>query len=537
MSVRTRRRASPCLSLSSVASSILLVLVGAYIALNVGVIECSSASLAPANDIPGVKPSLRSSSAASSAASEPTALRALLASAAARLAPFRGERVPLMHYTLALTGHPPLVVNSDMTSDGNPDFGAFGLPASIQAPHFFVVDPHEGSDAPVAAIDSPFRAAVRAEDTIRDIFVSALLSSGKKREGLGSGQPVCKASPVTIPFACLASLRTISPDAFSADGKPKPAALGGPLVLDIGHTAGGYYGLLAGSVGVSALTIDTQPQCTMWARIAAAASGVSGLVDSFSAIPFDPSAVSRQSTLVSARVRTGCVGTLTTTPHPKRSDSRRFYESEITAAEDNNDGGRAVAERARKFVQTEGAPSLGDVGGGDRVDIPIASVDDILCAMYAGDFCESSAAVQIDSLPPPLIIIAKIDARGYEDNVLAGMENMLANEALRPRNLLIEVNKNHIAARLGLASAAKAAREKADVPGAAVTDDVLVSGYDLDDVNISDEDNAVLAKHLIKIMQTLLRQGYEVLVSDRGWWSARASEDAAVQPAGNRIAK
>lgn len=520
-----RRRTSPYLSLSSIASSILLILIGAYTALNVGVIECSTSSLAlsPASDIPGVKPLLRAASAAHSAASEPSALRASLTAAALRLAPLRNERVPIMHYTLTLTGHPPLVAHSDTTSDGNPDFETFGLPASIQPPHFFVVDPHEGTDAPTATIDSPFRAAVRAEDTIRDIFVSALLSAGKEREGLGSGVPLCKASPVTVPFACLASLRKASPDAFSADGAPKPAALGGPLVLDIGHTAGGYYGLLAGSIGVSALTIDTQPQCTMWARIAAAASGVSGLVDSVSAIPFDPSTVARKNALVSARVRTGCVGTLTTTPHPKRADSRSFYESDAAAAENENDGGRAAAERARKFVQTEGAPSLGGVGGGDRVDIPIASVDDILCAMYAGDFCKSSAG-QIDALPPPLILIAKIDARGFEDNVLAGMANVLASDALRPRNLLIEVNKNHIAARLGLPSAAKAAREQAEVPGAAVTDDVLVSGFDLDSVDISDEDNAILAKHLIQIMQTLLRYGYEVLVSDRGWWSARASK-------------
>lgn len=450
-----------------------------------------------------------------------------LESVSSGLSPLVGESVPILHYTLALTGHPPLVSRSDVTKDGQPDFANFGLPPALgPAPHFFVVDPFGGTQPPAAAAiigDSPFRSVQAAEDTIRDVFMAVLQSPGHVRDTFGAS-PVCKASPVTTPYACLASLRS-SPagkNAFNADGTPRPAAEGGPLVLDIGHTAGGFYGILAATSGVSALTVDTQPQCTMWARLAARASGVADRVNSFAAIPIPPSSVGKSGSAsapatADARVRTGCIGTLTAIMHAAAGDVDAFYTKVMPAIAPEDDG-RIKTEATRKFTGTEGPEALGGVGGGAFVKIPVSSVDDILCATYGGGLCEGSTA----DVTTPLILIAKIDARGREAAVLDGMKRLLSSPAHRPRNLLIEVNKKHIAAVLGLESAKAVSIKGAPAAAGDAFDDALVRGYSIfDEMTISDKDNIVLARYLMDTMTTLMTAGYEVLVSDRGWWCAQ----------------
>ncbi len=534
-----RRRPPPSCSCVSFVAALLLAAVSAWLGTLLGFFLAKKpygARAALARPIAagvragGGTAAPRAVAAAAAAAPPPPPLLAALEAAARALAPLRGERIPLMHYTLAMTGHPPIVVRSDVSANGQPDFENFGLPREIAAPHFFAVDAFEGAAPPPAATtDSAFRAVVHAEDTIRDVFVAALLSPGRVRDGAAA--PSCKTSPVTLPFACLASLRARAPRAFARDGAPLPAAAGGPLVLDIGHTAGGYYGLLAAAAGVSSLLVDTQPHCTLWSRLAARASDAAALVTAFAAIPVPPAAAGRAAggggaaAVAAARVRTGCIGTLTTMPHARAADVDAYYGGappERPAAEAD---GRAAAELARKFQQTEAAPALGDAGGGARVDVPVAGVDDILCAVYGGALCGDGGG----EAAAPLILVAKIDARGREAAVLDGMARVLASPALRPRNLLIEVNKNHMAAVLGLPSARAAARAGGAVPGD-TSDDALVRGYDTDEIVISDADNAVLADALVAIMTRLMKAGYEVLVSDRGWWAAQVSARARARP-------
>jgi hypothetical protein len=74
----------------------------------------------------------------------------------------------------------------------------------------------------------------------------------------------------------------------------------------------------------------------------------------------------------------------------------------------------------------------------------------------------------------------------------------------------------------GLKSALDAERFGGAKPGV-INDDALVRGYSLADVSISDEDNIIIAAYLMDIMKTLMTAGYEVLVSDRGWWCAQVS--------------
>jgi hypothetical protein len=108
----------------------------------------------------------------------------------ASLALLPWERLPLVHYTLRLTGHPPLVSRGDLTPSGSPDMENFGLAPALGAPPaFFMVDPWEGSEAAAAAAaplsDSPLRYVVQSEDSIRDIVMAMLASPGKVRAGLG----------------------------------------------------------------------------------------------------------------------------------------------------------------------------------------------------------------------------------------------------------------------------------------------------------------------------------------------------------------
>lgn len=83
--------------------------------------------------------------------------------------PFPFERISLLHHTMLLTGHPPLVSRSDASVDGLPDFTSFGLPPTIPHPQFMVVDPWVGLDGSSEQTtgntrqitDNPFRYVVK----------------------------------------------------------------------------------------------------------------------------------------------------------------------------------------------------------------------------------------------------------------------------------------------------------------------------------------------------------------------------------------
>ena len=80
---------------------------------------------------------------------------------------------------------------------------------------------------------------------------------------------------------------------------------------------------------------------------------------------------------------------------------------------------------------------------------------------------------------------------------------------------------------MGLPSAVEAAKNYGSklAPGTSVAD-VLVSGYDLSAFPLSDADNAIVSKTFLTLAQGLLDAGYELLVSDRGWWAAQESFNA-----------
>jgi hypothetical protein len=157
------------------------------------------------------------------------------------------------------------------------------------------------------------------------------------------------------------------------------------------------------------------------------------------------------------------------------------------------------------------------------VDIPVASVDELLCAVYPA-MCEPLQAARAGSSaagsaaaaalpPPPFILVAKLDARGREGAVLQGMAGLLGSASLRPRNLIIEVNKRHMtaaAALLSQGSGSAAALEAALVAGSPGTEAL----------ELSEADNEAAAAKLVALVQQLLGYGYEVLVADRGWWAA-----------------
>jgi hypothetical protein len=495
-------------------------------------------------------------------ASAAAALRAALRAATAALAPLPGERLPIVHYSFALTGHPPLVSHCDVSADGHPDFINFGVPTLMPSPSFFAVDPLEGipAGAPPTHVESPLRYVVRSEDAVRDIVLAMLASPGRLRSGEGraavavdgkdakQGAPArvtCKASPVTIPYACLASLRAEAPALFEAPGRggggaaaarPRPAAAGGPLVIDVGFTSGGFYGLLAASQGVSALVVDPQPQCALFAKLGAAASGLGDLVTVVPAVPLPRESVGDAAALP-APLRTGCVSTSTTDNHATPDEVARYYSGRAAREEGGggakeDDGGRAAAEVARSRVGTEGAAFAG--GGSGTLEIPVASLDDIMCATF-GAVCEEGGSGEGGGAPPPTPLLVKIDARGREMDVLLGMERMLASPDVAPLNLLVEVNKQHAAAALGLASARKAAKEAGvKFPKGIPLAEGVVAGFGLGNVALTDQENEAIAERYVALVQLLLEAGYEVLVSDRGEAAAKEGVRGGAQSSKRR---
>jgi len=439
----------------------------------------------------------------------------------AALSPLPHERIPLVFHTAQLTGHPPLVSRSDTTPNGDPDMDNFGAPAEFGIPpSFFMVNPWEGVANPWERLekageppnwltraksinDNPFRYVVRSEDSIRDITMAMLSSPGKKRESLTAVAksipylqnpedlrkvPTCRASSVTIPFACMAYLRETLPRLFLPDGTPLPASLGGPLVLDIGFTSSGYFALLAASQGVSSMAIDTQPHCSLWSQLAAKASvhSVGNRTTFYSALPFVPSTGYEGRASLKARVRTGCVGTWTNDEHVKYEDVKAYYDDTkkvihghvSESGEEVEDGGRSFAEQSRAFLQTEGAKrGLGSLGGSEEIQIPIASIDDILHATFDAS---------------PTILLLKMDTRGHEVEAMMGLERTLLKNP--PLNFVLELNKRRTAIAMRLPSAVAAAASQNVKLGDVPKEEELVSGSPFHaDFTLSTEDNAQVA--------------------------------------------
>lgn len=556
---------------ASFLSSSLIALASIWLGIGLGwalALKKGAASVPAALPAAATSPLVRGASAQSPRAALPVAqtpLAAALHGAMASLHFLQHERMPFVRHTMRLTGHPPLVSRTDTSANGEPDFENFGLPPAIPPPSFVVADPWEGTPAATALADaepdvrahvySPLRYVMTSEDTSRDIAVAVVGSPGFVR----GGAVTCRANPATQPFGCLATLRATRPELFAPDGAPLPAEAGGPLVLDVGYTAAGYYGLLSAATGgVSALVVDTQPQCALWARTSADASGLAQRVRVVTAVPLPASEAPGGAGeggfgVVAARMRTGCVGTSLDSVETKLSDVRSYYDNRAAAAA-ADDRGRAEAVAARSHPGTVGVPALGDVGGASTVDVPVASVDDILCATYGGAMCGGGAGE--GGRPTPPILLVKIDARGRTVETLAGMKGILSRPATRPQNLLIELSKmvrwvgvgycrgaatlrapssarhepsptfttttnahpttQHTAAVMGLPSAVAAAKNAGTTSA-----DVLVSGYDITQYALSEEDDKVVSKVFLNLAQGLLDLGYEFLVSDRGWWAAQ----------------
>lgn len=463
-----------------------------------------------------------------------TPLGALIANTAS-LSPLPYERIPLVLHTAALTGHPPLVSRSDTTPQGDPDMENFGQPPQFGPPPTFVmVNPWEGSDpkatgggadaeSPAALAwkarvetinDNPFQYVVQSEDSIREVTMAMLLSPGKRRDpttGAPSdkGALTCRASPVTRPFGCLATLRETHPHLFTpgTPAIPLPASLGGPLVVDVGFTSAGYFALLAASLGVSAMAIDTQPHCTLWGQMAggatlkgpgagagAAGGRYGGSFRAFSAIPFTPGEGYEGVVSLPAPLRTGCVGTWTHGPHVSYKEVEAFYWDKRPVVggrpvegggKEEEDGGRFYTEASRKFLQTEGAPKgLGGFGGGGTVDIPIAPLDDILEEEFGGGSTKQ---------PPPTILLLKIDSRGHEVETLLGLERTLASPN-PPLNVILELNKRRTAITMRLPSALAAAKAEGVTLPAIPSQKELVDGSPLHPTFVlSEADNAKVA--------------------------------------------
>ena len=390
-----------------------------------------------------------------------------------------GEKPPpLVEETVQLTGAPPLVVWSDRSVDGNPDFDHRGAPVTTS---FKIVNPDAalksaggGDDVTGArAWDNVYQYTVKSEDAIKDIFIATLSSPGKRR---GSDPRVsCKASPVTAKWLCRAALTA----AFGDEAKTPPL-----WILDAGSTSAGYYGLLAASHGIPSLLIEPQPHCAYWGRLSAEASGAASLIHQVTAFPDGPRSdgSAYPHVPVPVRMRSGCIGTSSIDWPPTAE--------QVAAAYRGADGGLKLT------------------------DVPRKSIDEIVADPGSG-------------VPKgALFLVVKVDASGREDDVLRGMSGMLASK--RALSVIVEINKQHLARRFGLGTLEGGGDASSIVRDATKGK----NGYDpapfpRQRLAISDGDNAILGSHIAGLVRSMFAHGYEMLTADRGWWAAQDPYNAA----------
>ena len=419
--------------------------------------------------------------------------------------PFPGETVPLTVAVVELTGHPPLLARSDL-NPGGPDFETKGAPVSTS---FLIADPpKDGGD------DRVYAYVVRSEDTNRDILLALLTSPGRvrgKRDATdgppagpltvlpAEGAVSCKASPVTWRYWCRAALaRSVSglfppfslPLHPPADGvhtrAPPPDFKSTRLwSIDAGSTAAGYYGLLSASLGVPAIVVEPQPQCEMWARTAAAASGLSNAVASLLTVP-----AGIPGGFQSIPTRTGCQGTSTIEAGPGADALAQQYAAYP----------RALLNATR---------------------VPLQTLDAVV------DELEAAAGHPPRSV---LFLVVKIDATGWEDVVvLSGMAGLLKQR--RVGTVVVEINKQHLARRLRLGGGDAFARNP--LSGDISTHGTVgfVPARSRAQAAISPADNAVIAAHIAAFARSMFAHGFQLLTADRGWFSAQDPFDAATDAA------
>jgi len=203
------------------------------------------------------------------------------------------------------------------------------------------------------------------------------------------------------------------------------------------------------------------------------------------------------------------------TDHPSTSAVRKYYSEQSQVRAESSDAGRARAEAARNFRQTELSDALGDVGGNAFVELPVVQAEDIICSVHPS-LCASG------SKAPPIMLL-KIDARGREVSALLSLQNILASSNA-PLNVVLELNKQHSAVSMRLASAKAAAAgagiELPELPDRP-TDEELVAGLRIPSFALTEDENVAVGAVYVGIVQQFLELGYEVLVADRGWWAAQ----------------
>jgi hypothetical protein len=372
--------------------------------------------------------------------------------------------------SVTLTGHPPLVCRSD--TNGAPDFEGKDVPPQVRRPAFFFPDG--------ARAYSPLDFVTKTSDAIKDVVLAIMGSPGQPWQDGGSGGMMCRASAVTAPYWCFSSLR-----AFNR---------GRVLMVDAGWTAAGYYALLSssaaagGAEGWLAIVVDAQPECGMWARTARDASGLQERISVVTALPWEETGGT-----VDVPARTACTGTSTQggwLPTPA-DEVRQSYTAQYNGSHAHEEALAVPVVDLLSVVRHHAPPLRGDA-----------------------------------AMPDALVLLLKIDARGYEAKVLAGVRPLIA--AGRVLNMLVRVNKQHSAAALGLRSAVDARTAWAAGRQTPQTTGLLDAAMGHEGLGedrgckIGEEDNEMVSAHLVEqIVRPLLAAGFEMLVADRGWWAAQ----------------
>ena len=419
--------------------------------------------------------------------------------------PHRRSPLALVFEEVALTGAPPLASRSDARADAAfvPDFEGRGVSLLLlpPLPRFYAA---ASLGAQPSSLDphSPLGYARATEDAIRDVALAIFASPGREwseaaveamREFAHEPPPsgleharLCRVGPVTAPFWCLASLRSARPNHFKASGGDQHL-----LFVDVGATLAGYFGLLAatsaaGEAGLKALVIDPQPACAEWAASAGRASGLqASQFEVLNTIVVGPEWLAgRKAVAVGSRSDGACVGTTT---------QAAFFDRETEVSE---------LQAYNESV----------------VHVPAQTLDVIIASALSRETKRS--------FPSAVIMLLKIDAAGREADVLAGATELL--DGGRILNLIVEFNKQRLAAFMGLPSALAARsrfykRQDAH-PDPLFGADAAPESWvgESRGLALSDADNSAVSQKIAALVRSLLARGFECLCADRGWWSAQA---------------
>jgi hypothetical protein len=407
------------------------------------------------------------------------------------------------NHQVKISGNPPLSCRADFVSP-HVKYGSKDDRNCPITPSF----PFFSND------ESSLNDLVTTEDAIIDLVLAILTSPGQEGTVQVSDEDqnpggsytkkttFCKMSPVTEPYWCASSLLNTE---VGRDYNEHSLL----YVADIGYTSHGYFGALSSSLGFKTLVVDTQPACSYQTYLASLfddTNRFNDLLDIRTAmlhfgsneefIKFD--GYSENGKISTDYLLNSCYSSST---QPK-------YAPEVPISYDAISG---FQRKRNKLVKKD-------------ILIPVTSFDKIakeIPQLVANKVLQqeniipkaSKIASTIRKINYPLFLLIKTDFYGFIQDNVNGLSELLHSHKVL--NLIMEVNKQHLGRILGFPSSSYTTTDLTENP------DGLLTGKPRKVYKVQRDDNEAISMMMMPIVLQILQQGYHMLTSDRGWFSAQ----------------